>query len=259
MTTSVEQFKQKIVKKAAASAPVTTTIAPLPNSSNQPHKGINFGIIDTSARPDNVIIVGSGLSLTGFHLTRLKGAGFIITVNDTGNEVLFADAWITIDPWGLDGPQLPPSSFMGKLYAGVSDDYNTPSCKIVKGNKIDDRITFVRRLSRTNNPDARREHSFYYRLSEDPACVATGNSGYAAFNLAYILRPKKILLLGIDGGNGYFFTNRKTNKSLHGLNDLFASSLPQITQAGIEVINGSVNSTVTCFPRYTIETALSKL
>jgi hypothetical protein len=171
----------------------------------------------------------------------------------------FADAWITIDPWGLHGPQLPNANFEGKIYAGVSENYNTPTCKIVSKARlpIDNRVTFLRRLIRTNSPVQERDHSFYYRLSEDPGCVATGNSGYAAFNLAYLLKPKNIVMLGIDGGNGYFFTNQKTNKSLHGLNSLFTSSVDQINNSGIRVINGSIDSNITCFTRYDIDTALS--
>ncbi len=243
-------------------------ISPLPTTANAPYKGVNFGIIDTTIRPDNVIIVASGISLRGFDLASIKDKGFIITVNDTGKEILFADAWITIDPWGLHipqssnnpPPQLPPPTFEGKIYAGVSENYNTLSCKIVDGKSmIDDRIIFIRRLSRTNNPDARREHSYYYRLSEDPATVATGNSGYAAFNIAYQMKPNNIILLGIDGGTGYWFTDTKTNKSLDGLNELFTASIPQIKKANINVINGSINSKITCFPRYSIDDAVGFL
>ena len=74
--------------------------------------------------------VSKSKSLKDFDLERLRGLGYIIAVNDAGKEILFADAWITIDPWGLHGPQLPPEEFKGKLYAGVSEDYNTPACQI---------------------------------------------------------------------------------------------------------------------------------
>ena len=238
----------------------TLSVQPLPVTVNLPHQGVNFGMIDTSYTPDNVIIVASGMSLKHFNLHSLRGLGYIITMNHTGKCVPFADAWITIDPWGLNGPQLPPATFEGKIYAGVSEDYNTKTCKITREYKsIDSRVIFLRRLFRTNHPSQTRAHSFYYRLSEDPCCVATGNSAYAALNLAYLLNPKKILLLGVDGGNGYFFTNQETNESLAGLNALFTSSLRQLESKGITVINGSLNSEVTCFPRYTIDAALSKL
>lgn len=293
MATSIDRFKQKqqqIIKQAPTPNPTISEnvdkntsgndynppvihdykrdLRPLPSNTNSPHKGIAFGTIDTSIIPETVIIVASGTSLKGFDVNRLRGKGFIITVNDSGKEVLFADAWVTIDPWGIHipqgstnpVPQLPPNTFKGKIYAGVSENYNTPTCKIVNGNiKIDPRVTFLRRLVHTNNPDASKENSYHYRLSEDPGCVSTGNSGYAAFNLAYLLKPRNIVMLGIDGGSGYWFTNSKTNRPLDGLNGLFTSSLPQIQAAHINVINGSINSAVTCFPRYNVDTALSMI
>ena len=286
MSTSVERFKQQqqkwIKNDIVDNTPdihnkishdhviddYTKRIVPIPTNTAMPYKGIQFGTIDTTVNPETVIIVASGLSLRGFNIDQLKNRGFIITVNDAGKEVLFADAWITIDPWGLHIPQesinplpqLPPPSFNGKIYAGVSENYNTPTCKIVNAPiNIDQRITFIRRLFRTNNPDARKEQSYHYRLSEDPGCVATGNSGYSAFNLAYLLKPKNIVMLGIDGGSGYWFTDKKINRPLDGINELFTSSLPQIQKANINVINGSINSTVTCFPRYTVDTALSMI
>ena len=36
-------------------------------------------------------------------------------------------------------------------------------------------------------------------LSEDPAAINTGNSGFGALGLAYHMRPMRIALLGIDG------------------------------------------------------------
>jgi hypothetical protein len=235
-----------------------TAIKPLPECTSV-FGGINFGLIDTTPKPETAIVIGSGMSLKNFNFNRLTGKDFyIITLNDTGRVVPWADAWITIDPWGLHGPQIPMENFKGKIYAGVSENYNTRECKIVgyTHEVPDKRIVFVRRLFRTNAPTQEREQSYYYRLSEDPSCVATGNSGYAAFNLAYLLKPKNIVLLGIDGGRGYFFTNQKSNRPLHGLNALFTSSLDQINGAGINVINGSLDSEVTCFPRYDIDTAL---
>ena len=64
---------------------------------------------------DNVIIVASGPSVNSIAIDKLKKLKntYIITVNGAGTHVPFADAWFTLDPWGLAGPQL-PVDFKGK-------------------------------------------------------------------------------------------------------------------------------------------------
>ena len=84
--------------------------------------GVKWSKIEQK-KPDNVIIVCTGPSLTNFNFESLKGKGYIIAVNDAGKFVPFADAWFTLDPWGLTGQQLPPVPFTGQLYAAVPEDY----------------------------------------------------------------------------------------------------------------------------------------
>ena len=209
---------------------------------------ITFGRIDISFEPKYVIVVGGGSSLTGFDFKSLYDSGaYIITVNDSAKTVPFADAWFTLDPWGLYGPQLPKGGFRGKLYAAVPDNYGTPDAlpnhrKIPTAN-----ITYLHRMD------------YIPGIPESLEQVYTGNSGFGAFQLAYHLAPKKILLLGIDAGRGYFYPSRKSNRDLSHLPRLFNDALPQLQAKGISVLNGSPNSKVTCFPRYTPEYALELL
>ena len=112
--------------------------------------GIEWGRVNPDDVNDNIIIVGSGKSLTGFDFNKLRGLDTIITVNDTGRYIPFADMWFTLDPWGLNGPQIPPN-FQGKLFAAVPEDFGTSGAKIVEHRvKPDPRITFLHRLRSHN-------------------------------------------------------------------------------------------------------------
>lgn len=220
--------------------------------------GITWGRINPDDVKNNIIIIGSGKSLIGFDFNKLKGLGTIITVNDAGRAVPFAHMWFTLDPWGLHGPQLPPH-FQGKLYAAVSEDYATPKAQSPEHRTTPDgRITFLHRLRSHNKIGVSSETAYKTGLSEDTSCINTGNSGYGALNLAYHFRPKKILLLGIDGTVGYFYTDSKSNRPLTYLPTMFESAAPQLRKADIKLINGSINSAITAYPRFTVEESIKE-
>jgi hypothetical protein len=220
--------------------------------------GITWGSVAGKGAHEKVIIVASGRSLEGFDFERLRGLGTIIAVNGAGSSVPFADMWFTLDPWGLHGPQL-PVNFRGQKYAAVSEDFGRDYAVVAEHRKVPaPNITFLHRLRQHNLAGVSSETAFKKGLSEDNSCINTGNSGYGALNLAYHLRPKKILLLGIDGGMGYFYTKDSSNRPLTYLPEMFDSSLPQLQEAGIEVINGSINSAIKTFPRFTVSDALKE-
>lgn len=220
--------------------------------------GIKWGSIGPKFRRDKVIIVGSGSSLEGFDFSKLSGLGYVITINDSVRSLpALADMWFTLDPWGIHGPQLPPKPFNGTKVAGAPQDFGRPDARNpshARAGRPD--FLYLQRLISHNFSDKSSETAYVLGLSEDPRCVSTGNSGYGAFNVAYHMHPKKILLLGIDGTVGYFYTKSKRNRPLDTLPLLFESTLPQIKRRKIEVINGSPESRITCFSRYTIEEAL---
>lgn len=220
--------------------------------------GIKWGRVSPKEKHDKIIIVASGPSLKEFDFNRLRGKGHIICVNGAGDHVPFADSWFTLDPWGLHGPQL-PKNFRGKLYAAVPEHYGRRDSPI-RDFRVTPRnnITFLHRLMSHNYVDQTSTTAYTLGLSPDPSCINTGNSGFGALNLAYHMKPKKILLLGIDGTIGYFYTNKDRNNPLNTLPMLFNSTVPQLKEAGIEVINGSPKSVVGSFPRYTIDDALKR-
>lgn len=104
-------------------------------------------------------------------------------------------------------------------------------------------------------------------LETDNRLLAHGdNSGYAAINLAYHLGAAKIVLLGFDmGSNGsktHFhdgYPVKPTSKNIY--EKRFVVSFPHIAKElknkGIKVYNASDRSTLTCFPKITIEKSLT--
>jgi len=220
--------------------------------------GIHWGRVSPDLKAKKIIIVGSGKSLLNFDFNRIRRDDyFIITMNDSVKSVPFANIWFTLDPWGLHGPQLPSNGFSGKLYAAVPQDYGRRDAKNLKHRaRPDKRVVFLQRIISHNIDDMSTETAFSLTLSEDPRCVSTGNSGYGAFNVAYHLRPQKILLLGLDGSIGYYYTSTQTNRPLTYLPKMFNSTKKQIDDAGIQVINGSEKSTIMTYPRYSIDKSL---
>lgn len=222
--------------------------------------GITFSRVDTSLAGKTAIIVGGGRSLTGLNFKRLRGLGHIITINDSGKLIPFADSWFTLDPWGLGGEQLPPPNFSPRLYAAVGDDFGTNYAHVLQHRvTVQRKITFLHRLSNHNMVGQSSETAFRIPLAEEKDCISTGNSGYGAFGLAYHMRPARILLLGLDGDIGYHYTDKTANRRLTHLPKMFDGTKPQMDAAGIEVINGSLNSTITTYPRMSVEDALKEL
>lgn len=85
-------------------------------------------------------------------------------------------------------------------------------------------------------------------LSEDPGAIHTGNSAYGALGLAYHMRPKRIVLCGVDADDQPRIDGGRTRSLAH-LALLFASAVPQLRAAGIEVVNASPWSLIECFPK----------
>jgi hypothetical protein len=223
--------------------------------------GIKFGEVEKPTTPiDNIVIIASGPSVNNINLEHLRWVDnkFVITINDAGKHINFADAWFTLDPWGLQGPQLPTGNPC-KLYAAVPQDYGTPNARIAQHRATPSaKITYLHRLISHNDPSVSSETAYKLGLSDDPSCISTGNSGYGALNLAYHMRPKNIYLLGIDGTNSYFY-EKKTTKPLTYLPQMFKSSVSQLTKANVKVYNVSPQSVVTCFQKLTPQEFQEKL
>jgi hypothetical protein len=97
-------------------------------------------------------------------------------------------------------------------------------------------------------------------LCTEPGKIHTGsNSGFAAINLAYHLGAKTIILLGydmgVDGDKRHWFNDRPKELTKDSPYSLFITNLNTIDCAkhGIEILNASRRSLLTCFPMVELE------
>jgi hypothetical protein len=105
------------------------------------------------------------------------------------------------------------------------------------------------------------------RLSTDPTKIECGrNSGFGALNLAFHFGAKLIYLFGFDyQPNSYYCPERYAHKAKESGDHWptwakqFDCVKDQLEQAGVSVINASPNSSITAFPKVTIEQALRDL
>ena len=113
----------------------------------------------------------------------------------------------------------------------------------------------VRRIPGANNPG----------LSRDPELIHTGgNSGYQALNLVYHFGASRIFLLGYDmqrtGGKSHWHGDHpgsmhKASPYTHWVRNFEALAL-DLKREGVEVINCSDQTALTCFPRARLEDVL---
>ena len=195
-------------------------------------------------KTERVAVVGSGPSLRDIAPNEIVRCGAtVIAVNGAIDWLGSANYWFTLDPSQVN---------MVRMRNPVE------GCQYVACGSRHTRFPmWVKRLSRITGDQWGKARA-PGGLSEDPAAINTGNSGFGALGLAYHMRPMRIALLGIDGRQ-----ERRVDggmpRPLEHLPALFASAVPQLKAAGIEVVNGSPDSEVTCFPRMTPREAMQWL
>ena len=129
-------------------------------------------------------------------------------------------------------------------------------------------LQYLPRLKVTCSPTAAMAHQLIYveprmefGLCLDPGGIAHGgHSGYGGVNVARHLGAKRIILLGYDmqpgpQGEHHFFGGHPDNthlayeSRLRGWPRLYAA----LTDAGVELINATRETAITCVPRVPIE------
>lgn len=119
----------------------------------------------------------------------------------------------------------------------------------------------------TWSEDAAKKFGLTHVLSENDIGLGMdvihtgGNGGYQAVNLAFLMGFKKIILLGFDmqrtGGKTHFHGDH------HGMNNPYDNLFRQWIQnfdlmakdlraAGVEVLNATRETALTCFPRISV-------
>lgn len=189
---------------------------------------------------DRIIILCSGSSISPLTVQNLSKVKCPIIAVNGGIEIYSnSNYWVTIDPSLVNYDRMKKKNPNTKYYCGVPEDYGTPDALSKSHRKpILSHVHYLR-----------REHTSLNGLSEDPTTLSTGNSGFAALNLAYLMGAKKILFLGLDGG-GTYYNDRLTRPrpdNMNLLNDLFDSVLPQLNSNNIKVLNGSLISKINTF------------
>lgn len=102
-------------------------------------------------------------------------------------------------------------------------------------------------------------------ISTDPSLIHTGsNSGFQALNLAILAGASRVLLLGYDmqptNGQSHWFgdhpgsLNRASPFAV--FRKAFEDAADQIARLGVEVINCSRETSLTCFKRAALSEAL---
>ena len=198
-------------------------------------------MIPVKHRHDKIIIVASGSSLNSFDKKSLEVLNIPTIAVNKEYWKFNADYWCTIDP----APQ-----------QNILDDKTKNTYKYVgyKEAVTGHNVHNLKRFLINSKDQASSTNSL---LCEERDTIQTHNSSYAAFNLAYHMQAKKVLLLGVDANNYNYPENSRGWKiSISKIPFLFETALPQIKKRGIEVVNGSLQSRVTCFDNMTIEGAL---
>lgn len=126
----------------------------------------------------------------------------------------------------------------------------------------------------TQSEIAARRHGLHWikgidkpGLSSDPSMIFNGaNSGFQALNLAAHFGAARIILIGFDmqptAGRSHWHgdhpagLNNPTAKNFDRWRRQFAEATPDLDRLGVEVVNASRETALTCFPRVGLEDAL---
>lgn len=197
-----------------------------------------------SERP--VILVAGGPSLRGFDLARLADLdAWIVGVNESIFCLPRCDCGVSVD-------RVFVSNRHDRLEARIAAGMEMVIALGINGSRYHLDAAYLARI-------------LTGKLSSKPDAVNTcGTSGYAALNVAYLKRAKKVLLLGYDysadGGHHHQdYEWHKPPKRAHCWEfwaKFYDSTRPQLNAAKIEVFNASPKSVITAFQRGTIEQGL---
>ena len=197
--------------------------------------------------------IASGPSLTQEDVDAVQGRARVLVVNDSYRLAPWADAIYAADLkwWHVHHPNL-KNDFAGRMFSVEAGDNKNP--------RIAEQLYGVRVWAQEK--DRKQKHN---GLSRIPGTLRLGSlSGYQAINLVYQWGAKVILLLGYDmqltGGQRHWFGDHRkglTNSSSYSSRVKFFNSINP-AEYGIEIINCSRATALTCFPRMSIGEALEK-
>ena len=186
-----------------------------------------------------IICLGTGPSLTQADVNLCRGRARVIAVKDAIRLAPWADVLYSgeIKWWRKYGTKL---QFEGLKY-GIEDcDKNQAAA-------------WAPLLKQTGMTG----------LERDPGGLRTGkNSGYQAINLAMHFGAARIVLLGYDlqvrHGQTHFFGDHpwSAQPMFADFRPLYDTLVKPLAQLGIEIVNASAETALTCFPRASLADVL---
>ncbi len=201
-----------------------------------------------TAAPDVVSVLAGGWSVSGLDLSRLPG--FVIAANDSGVRAPKVDAVVTMDRLWME--------------------YRWPRlCEL--GRPTWARPAALKNI--TSRPNWLKVFDCDWQsaeFSDDPAILNGTNSGGCALNLAYQLRPKRVVLFGFDmgrspkTGRAYWHDDypwrpgggTSPGKYAEWARQ-FGPAARAFAAAGIEVLNASPASRIAAFPKVDAQSVLT--
>lgn len=190
-------------------------------------------------RAVKVAIVATGESLKGVTLD-FPDDVTVIAVNSAIKYLPKMNFWFTLDPSPINVEIMRTRKEGVVYYAAVPDDFKP----------VSDHVKLLKRVTGTGHG----RYKTRGRLCNDKGAIHTGNSAWGALQLACHMSPRRVALFGVDGHGGYHYGGVPRNLAM--LSDLFTSSIPDLIDRDISVINGSPSSVVDCFRRVTPMEAL---
>lgn len=248
LPTKKEEIKQlskiktpKPEKKEIKPVEKKTTLAIVPDKNGLSVK--NVVIQDTIKtgrwKGETVCVIASGPSLTKEDCDEVQRRGWkTIAINDTYKMAPFAEVMYACDGswWNVYAEEV-KKNFKGEMW--------------------------------TQDKNAAQKYNLFYVKSENKQGLSLqnviyqgANSGYQCTNLAYLWGANRIILLGLDcspdakGKTHWFGNHPKTLSNAHPFErwkSAFNKMSTDLTTQGVEVINASRRTALTCFTRKFLE------
>ena len=222
----------------------------------QPKRNARLRFGEVKGHAERVLIVATGPSARGIKLAEIErlADGDRVHVIAVNRAILYLrpNAWFTLDPDALVRPIMEGRKLEGvAYYAAVPIDYGLPSsCKREHRFGVQEGITYLQRVI---GPPP---NFWQGGLSVQRGRIHTGNSAYGALQIAFLMGAKKIGLLGVDATEDGYAHHMGRPRDLGLLPWQMRTATPQLSQAGVRVINGSPNSRVACFEKSTPEACI---
>jgi len=192
---------------------------------------------------ETAYLLGGGPSRAGFDVTRLRGKR-VIAVNDSAyRHAPWASALFSLDKTWIVKRREFISQFAGEKYLAVAEDYRFTTA--IEG------VVYLHRVRNQQGLSTQPDRIF----------MGGGNSGYGALNLAFLKGAARIVLLGYDYSQiwthcfpEYPWNEGSKRRSPITSNwaRMFNRAAQQLAQVGVEVLNASLESTITAFPKISL-------